>query len=200
MTYIKTIPADEADGEVQQLYQRQQGRKEYVPNYAYVFCYRPGVMQAWAELQREIRRHMDFRQYELITLAAARELKNSYCALAHGKVLLSRFYSEKQLTDIVNDSDTLELSDKDRAIMALARQVVRDSSAVTGEQIDQLRRFSVSDEEIFDIVAAAAARCFFSRIPDALGVRPDSVFNEMPEALKQALIVGRTIEPVKDGL
>jgi hypothetical protein len=48
MSYITTIPPEQAHGEVLELYRRQQGSQDYLPNYARVFCYRPKVIQAWA--------------------------------------------------------------------------------------------------------------------------------------------------------
>jgi hypothetical protein len=39
--------------------------------------------------------------------------------------------------------------------------------------------FGLSDEEIMDVVLAAAVRCFFSKTLDALGVRPDASFREL---------------------
>ena len=193
MTFINTIPEERAEAEVDELYRRQRGNKNYLPNYAPVFCYRPKVMDAWANLLSEIRSTMDFRCYELVTFAAALELKGSYCALAHGKVLTDRFYSQAQLENIARGSDTLELSDKDRAMMSLARQVVRDSSAITEADIDSVRQYGFNEAEIFDIVTTAAARCFFSKIPDALGVQPDSRFTEFPASLREVLVVGREI-------
>ncbi len=40
---------------------------------------------------------------------------------------------------------------------------------------------------------AAAARCFFSKTLDALGVRPDSSYGDLEPGLRQALVVGRPI-------
>jgi len=198
MSYIATIPAEEAQGEVLELYARQQGSKSYLPNYANVFCYRPGVMKAWAKMQEEIRSTVDFRRYELITLVAALELKMSYCALAHGEVLTRKFYSEEQLTAIVADSDNAELSEKERAMIQLARKVVRDTSTISSEDINTVRNQGFSEEEIFDIIAVAAARCFFAKIPDALGVQPDARFQSVPDKLRRLLVVGRGIAEEAD--
>lgn len=59
MTFIETTAITDARGEVEALYQRQQGRLAYLPNYAQVFCHRPRLMQAWAELQAVLKEPMD---------------------------------------------------------------------------------------------------------------------------------------------
>ena len=60
-------------------------------NYERAFTERPEVYAAWVQLNGSIKAGMDLRRYELVTLAAARRLRSSYCCLAHGKVLHERF-------------------------------------------------------------------------------------------------------------
>ena len=79
------------------------------------------------------------------------------------------------------------------AMMDLARKVIADSSSVDAEDIDRLRRAGLGENEIFDIVATAAARGFFAKLVDALGAQPDSSFLEMDEGLRARLTVGRPI-------
>jgi hypothetical protein len=55
------------------------------------------------------------------------------------------------------------------------------------------RSHGYQDEEIFDVAATAAARCFFSKLLDALGVQADSTFNDLDPTLREALTVGRPI-------
>jgi alkylhydroperoxidase family enzyme len=79
-------------------------------------------------------------------------------------------------------------------MMEFARKVADDSSRTTQEDIDVLKSHGFDDAEIFDITAAAAARCFFAKIADALGAAPDSAFMAMEASLREALTVGRAIE------
>jgi hypothetical protein len=39
----------------------------------------------------------------------------------------------------------------------------------------------------------AAARCFLSKLLDALGVQADSVFNDLDPTLRETLTVGRPV-------
>lgn len=194
MAFIATIAAAAASGEVRAMYERQRGGLDYLPNYAGVFCYRPRVMQAWAELQREIRAHMDDRSFGLVTLASALAIRSSYCALAHGRKLCQRHFSPGELAAIVRDPATSALSAAEKAMMSLAARVARDSSSVTREDIDTLRDAGLDDAQIFDIVATAAARCFFARVPDALGVQADPALADLDASLLELLTVGRPIE------
>jgi uncharacterized peroxidase-related enzyme len=193
MAFIHTVPVDQAEGDVRAMYEKTQATFGYVPNYAKAFSQRPQVMAAWSGLLAEIRGHLDPRRYELVTLAAARALRSSYCMLAHGSVLRRRFYTAEQLASIAGDAAAGELAAADAAAMAFAEKVARDASAITPADVQALREHGLSDTEIFDIAAAAAARCFFSKLLDALGVEPDAAFESLEDELKRQLTPGRPI-------
>jgi uncharacterized peroxidase-related enzyme len=163
------------------------------PNYARVFSHRPGVSAAWQELNGSIKANMDLRRYELATLAAARRLRSSYCALAHGSVLMDDYVGSEELLSIASDHHAAGLDEVDVAVMDLAEKIVDDATSVTQKDIDRLRALGLGDADIFDVVAAAAARCFFSKTLDALGAQPDSHYSELAPALREVLVVGRPI-------
>jgi uncharacterized peroxidase-related enzyme len=194
MSFIDTIAPEDADDEVNSMYRQLQGARSYLPNYAKVYCYRPQVMADWSVLQKTIQQTMDARRYELVTLAAAQTIDSSYCSLAHGQILEKHYYPGAAMTRIATNSDHSELDDADKAMMRFARKVADQASTTTQVDIDELRECGFSDEAIFDITAAAAARCFFAKIADALGALPDAALAGMGENLRQALTVGRPIE------
>ena len=78
--------------------------------------------------------------------------------------------------------------------MEVADKVATDATAVTQADIERLRGLGLSDADILDVVLAAAARCFFSKVLDAVGCDPDAAFNELEPELRDALTVGRPIE------
>jgi uncharacterized peroxidase-related enzyme len=194
MTFINTIPEQEASGDVLEMYQRLQGSRDYLPNYARVFCHRPELMQAWSALQATVQKTIDHRRYELVTLAAARQIQSSYCSLAHGRELARHYYSEEELLAIAAGEGEDPLDEADRAMMDFAAKVAGDSSKIEQRDVDALKACGFDDAQIFDVTAAAAARCFFAKINDALGAAPDRQFLDMAEPLRALLTVGREIE------
>src|SRR5689334_3598968 len=86
-------------------------------NYTRALGHRPEVVRAWIQLNTAIKESMDLRRYELATVAAATRLRSSYCALAHGSVLLDKFYDPPTLRRIVADRSEAGLSETDLAIM-----------------------------------------------------------------------------------
>lgn len=160
-------------------------------NYERAFELRPAVYEAWLQLNGAIKAQMDLRRYEFATLAAARRLQSSYCCLAHGKVLAERFGEPVVL--IATDHRAAGLDEIDVAVMDLAEQVADDATSVSEVDLQRLRDLGLSQEEVMDVVLAAAARCFFSKTLDALGVRPDPGYRDLEPGLRQALVVGRPI-------
>lgn len=193
MAFISTVSEDEAQAGVKRLYDQNREAMGYVPNYVKAFSHRPDVMEAWGQLLGSIKANMDLRRYELVTLAAARALKSSYCMLAHGSVLRQKFYTPEQLEQIARDYQAAGLTAAEVAMMAYAEQIARDATAVTQADIDALRDHGFSDPEIFDIVATATARCFFSKTLDALGAQADEIYQGLEDGLRETLIVGRPI-------
>jgi uncharacterized peroxidase-related enzyme len=194
MTFIDTIPIDQASGAVAELYEADRADDGYVWNNTQAFSHRPEVYAGWNTFLSTIRANMELRRYELATIAAARRLRSSYCMLAHGSVLLDRFLEPDELRAIATDHRTAGLEPVDVAVMDLADKVAGDATSVTQADIDELRSLGLSDAEILDVVLAAAARCFMSKVVDAVGALPDHAYAERLEpALRDALTVGRPI-------
>src|SRR5262245_9643613 len=157
---------------------------------AFVAAGRTDVLEAWGGLLGAIKSRMDVRRYELVTLAAARRLRSSYCSLAHGKVLLEL---GEPVEDIARDRRAAGLDELDLAVMDFAEKVVDDASSIAEADRRRLRDLGLSDAEIMDVSLAAAARCFFSKTLDAIGVLPDASFGELEPELREVLVVGRPI-------
>jgi alkylhydroperoxidase family enzyme len=155
------------------------------------FTARPEVYAAWLQLNGAIKSGMDLRRYELATLAAARRLRSSYCALAHGKVLIDQF--GEPVKEIAADREHTGLDAIDLAVMRLAERVVDDATSIGDDDLRPLRELGLSEPDIMDVVLAAAVRCFFSKTLDALEVQADASYAELPADLREVLVVGRPI-------
>ncbi len=160
-------------------------------NFERAFADRPEVYAAWAQLNGAIKTSMDLRRYELATLAAARRLRSSYCCLAHGSILQERF--GEPVREIALDHRAAGLDAIDVAVMNLAERVVDDATSIGDEDVQPLRDLGLSETEIMDVVLAAAARCFFSKTLDALGVQADASYHDLEPELLEVLVVGRPI-------
>jgi uncharacterized peroxidase-related enzyme len=193
MTFIETVPEGAASGDLAQMYETDRAVFGHLPNLTRAFSHRPAVYAAWRQLNGAIKDSMDLRRYELATVAAARRLRSTYCTLAHGSVLMDKFVAPDELAAIVSDHHDAGLDPVDVAVMDLADKVAQDATSVTQADIDALRSHGLSDAEIFDVIAAAAARCFFSKVLDGVGAQADARYAELEGPLRETLTVGRPI-------
>ena len=163
-----------------------------MPNYAKVFSGRPEVLARWGRLLAELRRPMDDRRFELVTFAAAIVLRNSACSLQHGH-LLAEFVGEDVVRDLRRGRFAPTLSELDKALFQFAQKVAVDASRVTAGDVQRLKVLGLDDDEVFDVVGAAAGRAFFTKLLDGLGVETDSSFLSFDEPFRRAMTVGRPI-------
>ena len=138
---------------------------------------------------------MRLRRYELVTFAASQELGCSYCMLAHGTILHKNFFSVDEMLSIVKDYRNAGLTTEEVALMALAKKIIRKAGDVNAVDIQELREFGLSDEEILDVVLVIDMRAFFSKTIDALGADPDDVYKDLDPRLIEALAIGRPFPP-----
>ena len=191
MTFIETIPPEDASGLLAEHYAFDRENLGGVTNFTQAFSLQPEVFAGWKQLNGAIKAGMDLRRYELATLAAAQRLRSSYCCLAHGKVLIDSF--GEPVREIALDRRKAGLDEVDVAVMDLAEQVVDDATSIGDEHLRRLRELGLPEQEIRGVVLAAAARCFFSKTLDALDIRADASYRELDPALLEALVVGRPI-------
>jgi uncharacterized peroxidase-related enzyme len=196
--FIEAPDESAVDDDVAHWYERQRSAWGYLPNYAPAFATRPDVAEAWNTLNGAIRRNMDRRRYELATIASAAAYRSTYCMAAHCKFLRDECGDEPTMRAVAADPSGADLDATDRAVVDLATQVARDASSITSGDVQRLRDQGLSDPEIVDVVLAAAARGFFTKVLDALGVQADAQLGETfdPEVRSQ-VTVGRPIaDPV----
>jgi len=197
MPFLQTVPPEDASGEVKAMYDKDLAAQGYVANFTRAFSARPDVLQGWLALKDAITSGMDPRLYELATVAAATAIRSSYCSLVHGNILATGYYPAEQVVSIAGDGDeaAAALDAADAAVVRFARKVAEEAEQITPEDVGELRRLGFSDADVFNVILAAAARCFFSKVLDATGTLPDAALHDLPDQLRAALTVGRDIAP-----
>ena len=193
MPYLPTVQPEEATGEVKEMYDADLAQKGYVANLTRAFSFRPDVEKGWLALKDAITSGMNPRLYELATVAAATALRSSYCSLVHGRILATDYYPASTVVSMAAEDTGDALDAADTAVVQFARKVAREADKITQEDVDQLRGLGYSDADVFNIILAAAARCFFSKVLDATCTQADAVLRDMPDQLRAALTVGREI-------
>ena len=190
--FIDAPDESTVDPAVAHWYERQREAWGYLPNYAPAFATRPEVAEAWNTLNNAIRKNMERRRFELATIAAARAYRSTYCMAAHCKFLRDDCGDEPTMRAVAADPTGATLDATDRAVVAFATGVAKDASSITAADVQRLRDRGLSDPEIVDVALAAAARGFFTKVLDALGVEADAQLGEhFDQEVREQVTVGR---------
>ena len=195
--FIDVVPEEAAEGALAEYYQQQKSAWGFLPNFAPVFSTRPEVAKAWNMLNKTVRDGMDRRRYEIATIGAARALRSTYCTAAHSKFLRDACDDEPTMIAIAKDPSGAGLSEQDRAVYDFAALVAMDASSIQQHHVEALREVGLTDADISDIVYAAAARSFFTRVLDGLGAQLDlqTARTFAPDIL-ESMVVGRPVSEV----
>ena len=76
--------------------------------------------------------------------------------------------------------------------MSFAQKVTIHAHQVSEDDMNELRGFGLTDEEILNVVLVCTARNFFSKTLDGLGAEPDEVYLEVEPDLRRILSTGRS--------
>ena len=194
--FIAAIPEDDASGPLADYYAHVREQWGYLPNFALAFSYRPDVAQAWNALNVTVREGMDRRRFEIVTIAAARALHSTYCTAAHSTFLRDVCGDEQTMRSIALDPSGSTLSEQDRAVYDFGAKLATNAVLVEAADLDRLREVGLSDADIADLVFAVAARSFFTRVLDGVGVQLDArLANTFPAEVRDAMVVGRPVAP-----
>lgn len=194
MSFLTRAEEPELPAATAQMYAQERDRVGYLPEYAATFGARPEVYTAWRQLITTIAGAIPARRFELVTFAAARELRSTYCAVVHGAILTERFLSVDDVIELGRGGVPDALDDCERSVVAFAAKAAAGAADITAADVAALRTHGLDDAGILDVVLATAARCFFSTVLEATGTQADAVYAErLDRTLREALAVGRPI-------
>lgn len=190
--FIDPISPESAQGDLADLYESETERWGFLPNFVTAFSHHPEAYRAWLNLAGTLYGGMDRRRCELATLAAARALKSTCCAVAHGRMLRDRWFTADQVERIARNHRLAGLDDVDVAIIDFAEKAASSPASTTQADIDHLKSLGLSDRDVFDISFAVAVRAFFATLIESLGTGAEEPFvADLEAGLVDALSVGR---------
>ena len=132
---------------------------------------------------------------ELIATYVSSQNDCYFCQSAHGAVAAHHLGgNEKLVREMKLDFESAAISDKLKALLAIAGKVQKGGKQVKSEDIARARQHGASDKEIHDTVLIAAAFCMYNRYVDGLATwqpRDPEVYREIGKLTAQLGYVGR---------
>jgi uncharacterized peroxidase-related enzyme len=106
---------------------------------------------------------------EMIATFVSSENDCYFCQHAHGAVAAYRLGGNEQLVnDVKLNFESAAISEKMKALLAIAGKVQKGGKQVTPADINRAREQGATDKEIHDSVLIAAAFCMYNRYVDGL--------------------------------
>ena len=106
---------------------------------------------------------------EMIAAFVSTRNRCDFCQLSHRAAAASHLDGNYGIVDAVrHDPQSAPVSEKLKALLAIAAKVQQDGKLVTTADVEQARAAGASDVEIHDAVLIAAAFCMFNRYVDGL--------------------------------
>jgi SAM-dependent methyltransferase len=147
----------------------------FVMNVTRLWSWQPTTVQEFFDLMgRATKGRLTFRERGLIVLATASSIDDSYCSTAWAHKLTPTVGAD--VAAAVLRGDDSALTPIEQAMTSWIRRVMRNATATTTNDIDDLRRAGIDDDKIFALTFYAAMRMAFSTLNNALGAHPDSQF------------------------
>ncbi len=125
---------------------------------------------------------------ELIATVVSNKNEFFYCTTSHSSAADVYYGGDRITQKVKNNIETAPISDKMKALLAIAVQVQESSKKVTKQSIEKAKKQGATDLEIKDTVLIAALFCFYNRYENGLGTfaPADPVYYaEMAQRLKE---------------
>jgi uncharacterized peroxidase-related enzyme len=129
------------------------------------------------------------RDRELIASFVSSRNTCYFCQTSHGAAAAHLNGGDAGLVDTVcRDYRTAPISNKLKALLAIAEQVQIDGKRVTKELVEAAREHGATDTDIHDTVLIAAAFCMYNRYVDGLATwqpRDAQMYSEMGKRMAE---------------
>jgi uncharacterized peroxidase-related enzyme len=151
---------------------------EGFPGISAGFTYRPETAKPMRELAHILLHEpgsLTPGERELIATYVSSRNNCHFCQSSHGAAAACHLGDATVIMQVKADFLTAPISEKLKALLAIAGKVQQDGKLVTAADVEAARKQGATDLEIHDTVLIAAAFCMFNRYVDGLGTwQPDN--------------------------
>jgi 4-carboxymuconolactone decarboxylase len=174
---LEDLPAD-----IRERIESVQEKSGFIPNVFLVLARRPEEFRAFfayhdALMERDSGLTKAEREMIVVVTSAINDCQ--YCVVSHGAILRIRAKNPLIADQVAINDLKADLSDRERAMLDLAKKVAVSSGQVTEEDFDLARAAGFSDEDIWDIGAITAFFALSNRMANVSSMRPNDEFYSM---------------------
>jgi len=178
MTWIKTIPFNEATGKLKKLYDRVKGPDNNVDNIMMVHSLRPHSMEGHMHIYKYVLHHNGntFPKWYLEAIGVYTSILNNcdYCVDHHYQGMRRLVNKEERSVEILNafkaQKPEQAFEGKELALLKYAEQLTLSPSSILESDLQLLRDAGANDGEVLEVNQVTAYFCYANRTVLGLGV------------------------------
>ena len=153
MSLLKTIPVESATGEVAQLYEDIKKGLGMVPAPFQALSASPALLKQRLDFIGYYMRHPNLSPALLacIRMLVSQQSHCAYCIGMNAGLLINRLgWTQEQVSATQADPNAANLPEREKSLLLFVLAAVRDSLAVTADDLNALRTQDWSDADILD--------------------------------------------------
>jgi uncharacterized peroxidase-related enzyme len=173
MSFLREEPLDERNYAPFAEVQRQFG---FIPNFYRAQTIRPDLIEAQMQLVQAILLKvggLSRAQKEYIFLVCSADNLSTYCVTAHCEMVRMLGLKGPEPEKIAIDHLNTDLSIPDKALLNFALKLNRESPKVNRRDIEGLKRYDFTDEQILEAVLITGLAGYANVVSAGLGSQPD---------------------------
>ncbi len=181
-TWLHGPEAADVPREVLDLWQKPLERLGFVPNVLRNYALRPSHLLLWNAHYEEVMRGesgLSRPEREMIAVVVSVANDCRYCIAAH-TAALRKITGDPELTDAVAfDHRTAPIEPRTAAILAFAHKLTRSPAEMGEEDVHELRRMGLTDEDIMDVAEVTGMFNLTNRMASGLGWVPNPEYETL---------------------
>jgi uncharacterized peroxidase-related enzyme len=173
MSYLRETPFDEKNFPTLQLIKNDYG---FIPNFFIAQTMRPDLLDAEVQLVDTIlirEGGLTRQQKEYIFLVCSAANLSTYCVTAHCEIIRMLKIEGPEPEQIALDHTATDLPIVDKALLNFALKLNNHSLKFNQEDIDALRTYDFTDQQILEAVMCVGLAKFANYVGFGLGTVPD---------------------------
>ena len=159
-----------------------QEKAGFIPNVFLALAYRPDELRAFmAYHDALILRDSGLSKAEKEMIIVATSAKNDclYCVVAHGAILRIYAKDSKISDQIATDYTKADITEKQKVMLDFAVKTATNAAKISATDLEQLRTYGFSENDIWDIGAITALFALSNRMASLAAMRPNDEFYAM---------------------
>ena len=159
-----------------------QEKAGFIPNVFLALAYRPDELRAFmAYHDALILRDSGLSKAEKEMIIVATSAKNDclYCVVAHGAILRIYAKDSKISDQIATDYTKADITEKQKVMLDFAVKTATNAAKISATDLEQLRTYGFSENDIWDIGAITALFALSNRMASLAAIRPNDEFYTM---------------------